>query len=248
MGLAYVISWEHEKPASIQRKCSRCVLRSCCRHQKENVFLHLSIIPEGKKPFFPPSQSCFLLRGKHVLRQGPICQMAFSSFHYLIFHWIVFVQEGKFCAVICVHLFDFWLYKCKYDCEMVTNMCKRRILFWRRRTFNFFENKQLLSVGTVQVLCLQSLRKQFREPKDVGCLRKNKSEWTCPKDGHHRGVRTLFSLRWLPRPVGPHRFVSVSAWLSDPSLVFFNEPGLDETCSPRVHKERKHVVFLPFLA
>ena len=96
-------------------------------------------------------------------------------------------------AVIFYTFFDLWLYKCKYDCKMITNMCKWRLLSWRWRTFNFcFKDKYLLSVGTMQVPQLQSLCKQFRELKDVGCLRKNKSEWTCPKNGHHRCVRTLF--------------------------------------------------------
>lgn len=235
--------------------CKNCI---CSKKMQLMCFEELSASPERKclsafeycswkKKKFPPAMNLAFCWGKNTCFTKELnIKWCFPVFSTCFFTELFSCKRTDFVlclTVIFYTAFDFWVYKCKYACKMFTNIYK-----WR--TFHFcFKNRCLLSVGTMQVLYLQSLCKQCRGLRDVWCLRNNKCEGTCPSNGHHRDVRTLFT---SPDCLG--LLGSTSLWAFWPgfqipfSYLFFIKPDLDEEkCFLWVRKDRKHVVFPPFL-
>ena len=99
------------------------------------------------------------------------------------------------------------------------------------------------------VLCRSYIRKacvnNLESWKVWNASEKNNSEWTCPNNGHHRCVRTLFTYHDCLGLLGSTSLWAF--WLSDPFFIFCNKPGLDkEKCFLWVCKARKRVVLFPF--
>lgn len=230
MVLIYVISW-WVNPASSQRKGNQHVLRNC--HQKENVFLHLSTVPEGKQPSWSPHLHLVFCWGKNT----SFTKELNIKWHFPVFTIWSFIElfsHKRINFVLCLTVifctfFDSWLYRCKYDCKMVTNMCKGRSLSWRWRTWT---SALRVSVCFQLILCRSYICKACSNNLQSWKM------WDASETDLNEFVQRIVTimcedtlhLPWLLRPIGLHRFLSILAWLSDPFFIFFNKPSLEEKC------------------